>query len=379
MNQQLAIIGQNFVVSWFAIFCFLGCFAGFLTAIILRKRQKQQVSDVFVVVTFAVPFGLILGRLFYCLFAARGYGSIGQMFRLSVGGYGLYGAISGVFLAAVLTKKLFDVNGWEELLDCLAIGGALAIAVGRFATYFSGAEIGYEVPFKALTVYKLTDQLHLLAVYWLDGIYETVICLAGFLFYRFIRRHYTKNRIGGLTAMLMLALHGTNVAIMESLRSDALTFGPNQMFKISQILGIGCCVAVAGAFIVMTLKSRGFRLFDLLLGLVMIGCIVLAGYAEWRVGKSDYIYLHLVMLACMLVLDVITVHLGLSVAKNAGSLMEETAEETEKAAAPEKQSPRGSRKKTSIAKGRRRISKNEADSIMAAFKDAMQNEDESLL
>ncbi len=378
MNQQLAIIGQNFVVSWFAIFCFLGCLAGLLMACILRKTQKQQVSDVFIVVTFAVPLGLILSRLFYCLFVGN-ISSTHQIFRFTDGGYGLYGAIFGVFLAAVLTGIVFRMRGLGKLFDCLAVGGALAIAVGRFATYFSGAEIGYEVPFKTLTVYKITDKIHLLAVYWLDGGYETVIWLVCLLFYCIIRKKGKNKSVDGVTALLMLALHGTNAVVMESLRSDALTFGPNQVFKISQLLGAACYVVITSAFIVKTAKNEGGRLIHKILVLVMLLCMVAAGIAEWRVGKNNYVFLHVLILTCMIVLDTITVYFSWKAVAAAKTVETESLTEAEQTAVTEEPSEKVSREKKSSAKSRRRISKNEADSIMAAFKDTIQSEDESLL
>ena len=369
MNHQLAIIGQNFVVSWFAVFSFIGCLAGFLTACILRKTQKRYVSDVFIVMTFAVPFGLLFGRVFYCLFAASEYGSIRQMFRLSVGGYGLFGAMLGVFLAAVLAKKVYGVEGWGELLDCLAIGGALAITVGRFASYFAGVELGYEVPFKVLTIYTPEENIHVLAVYMLDGIYEAAVLLVCLIFYITIRQKKdgkSREGVGGLTAMLMLALHGTNAVIMESMRSDALKFGANDFIKVSQILGITCCVAVAVALIVMTIKNRGFRFGDVIMLLAFIGCIAVGVLAEWRVGKGDYIRKHLFMLASMVILDIITVDYG----NKAALQKKKTAEEsTELTASTE---PTGQQFETGDAKNQRRhrISKKEAYSMIDEFKDS---------
>ena len=362
MNHQLAIIGQNYIVSWFAIFSFIGCLAGFLTACILRRTQNRYVSDVFIVMTFGVPLGLIFGRVFYCLFAASEYNSIWQMVQLSVGGYGLFGAMFGVFLAAVLTKKMFGVQGWGELLDCLAIGGALAVAVGRFASYFSGVEIGYEVPFDVLTIYIPEDDLHVLAVYWLDGIYEAVVWLICLFFYRYVRRKGEKERSGGLTALLMLALHGTNAVIMESMRSDALKLGANDFIKVSQILGITCCVAVTVTFLALTVKRSGFHWKDVFFLLAIIVCVVLGVIAEWRVGKGDYIRKHLLMLASMAALGAIAIRYGVKAS---------LPSKTEKEAAPEKQSLKGSRRQQSR---KRRISHGEAEHIIAAFKDSAGNE-----
>lgn len=364
MNHQLAIIGQNYVVSWFAIFSFLGCLAGCLTACILRKTQKRNVSDVLIVTTFAIPFGLIFGRIFYCLFAASEYSTVWQMLQLQVGGYGLFGAILGVYLAALLSRILFGIQGWGELLDCLAIGGALAITAGRFASHFAGVELGYEVPFELLTVYNPEEDLHVLAVYWLDGIYEAAVMLLGLFFYCNVRKKGEKESSGGLTAMLMLALHGTNAVIMESMRADALKLGANDFIKVSQILGITCCVVVVVAFIILTARRRGFRLADAVTILVIIACIVLGVYAEWRVGKGDYIRKHVLMFVSMAILGAVTMHYGVNA----------SVPGERKVTAQERQSVKTGKKNTRSAKRDYRISQKEADLIIAAFKDPKRSE-----
>ena len=75
------------------------------------------------------------------------------------------------------------------------------------------------------------------------------------------------------------------------------------------------------------------------------------------------------------VVDVITFSYALKAAKSIESpeeIREETAAETNPTAGTTIDAGNGSRKKTAAARGRRRISKDEADSIMAAFKDSLQ-------
>lgn len=306
MDNQLALIGHRFVISWFGLFCAVGCLLGIMMACVIRGTQKKAVRDVFATVTFAVPLALVLARAQYCLFASDHFTDVGQMMRIVNGGYGLFGGMLGVLAAALLVRYAFQPEEWGGLLDGLSLGGALAIAVGRFATGFTGAETGYEVPFSVMTVYDREQDLHVLAVYMLDGFYEAAVLAVCLFYYIFIRVRGNKSACGGLTALLMVALHGTNQVIMDSMRSDALKLGANDFIKISQIAGVVCCVAVAAAFMVKSVKRSRFRLADMAAIAVIAACVGLGVAAEWRVGNGNYISKHILMLACMLVLGAVT-------------------------------------------------------------------------
>lgn len=307
MENSLALIYGNVEISWFAVFVTLGCISGIMLACILRKLQKAMVSDIFILVTFAIPLSLILSRLQYCVFSSHSFNNIFEMLNPANGGFGLYGAVLGVVIAAFIVNKRFETGGTGKLLDCAAIGGLLTITVGRFATHFTGTEIGYEVSFDTFTVYDAEGQINNLAVYMLDGIVSAiifVICLGFFI------KHLGKASSDGKTALIMLALHGTNQVVMDSMRSDALKLGANDFIKISQIIGIVCCVAVMIYFIVKTIKNESFRLYHLAIIIAIPVCVALGVYSEYRVGNGNYISKHILMAACMLALAHIAVWLG---------------------------------------------------------------------
>lgn len=314
MENRLALIYDECYISWFAVFVAAGCLLGMLTACILRKWQKKYASDVFICTVLAVPLGLLFGRVFYCAFSLSEFSGIGQMLDLTNGGYGLYGAIFGVFLAAVIANGLFHMDDLGGLLDCLAVGGALAITVGRFATCFTGSELGYEVNFSVMAVYDEVHDLHTFAVYMLDGILEAVIALVCLCFFAFCRRKVGTERVGGKTALVMPALHGANQVLIDSMRADALKLGANEFIKISQIIGIVSCVTILIYFIVLSAKiTHKFGVGRVMSLIIMLECIGFGVLAEYRVGNGNYISKHLMMLAAMVILCVMVVHYGRNV------------------------------------------------------------------
>lgn len=310
MDNQLALIYGDLSISWFALFAVAGCLAGMLLACMLRKISGKNASDMFVLVTFAAPIALIFARIQYCMFADENFSNTYDMLNLSNGGYGLYGAILGVFAAAVLVNLIFKMGGVGSLMDCTALGGALAITVGRFATQFTGTEIGYEVSFDVFAVPDASGTVNNLAVYMLDGILEAVVLAVCLIFYIIQLVNKNEKALKGTTALLVLALHGTNQVVMDSLRSDALKLGANDFIKISQIIGILTCVAVIVYFMVKVIKRDKFKKYNAWHIVVIVACIVLGILSEYRVGNCNYISKHILMLVCMVVLAALTVWYG---------------------------------------------------------------------
>ena len=311
MDNQIMLIIGSLEISWFAVFTAFACIIGVCIACLLRHFQHKYISDIFTCVTFGIPLGLLFGRILYIVFSGSSLTGLLQYLNIANGGFGLYGVILGVFLGAVVAVRFFDADGLGSLLDCLAVGGAFAITVGRFATGFTPAEIGYEVDFKLFAVYDNAQGIYNLAIYQLDGIYEAIIfVICSWFFIKCIRKAKGEN-IGGKTALLMLALHGTNTVVMDSMRADPLKLSVNEFIKISQIIGILCCVAVLVYLMVLTARKDKFGKFHWLSIPMIIVAIVLGVFGEWRVGSSNYISNHVIMLAGMLILDWLTIEFAL--------------------------------------------------------------------
>lgn len=327
MDNRLAVIYHYVYVSWFGVFVAIGIFAGIAVAVMLRGRQKKAfadkrifLSDIYICTAISMPLALVGARLFYGVFSFSEFDSPIGLLRFSAGGYGLYGAFLGVLAGAWLTVKQFGVYSLGTLLDCLAVGGALTIAVGRFATVFTGSELGYEVGFRFMTVYDAMQSSYTFAVYQLDGVLETVIFFVSLWFFHYCMTRGKRERIGGKTAMVMLALHGAGQVLCDSMRADALKFPLNEFIKVSQIVGIVCCLAVLVCFFVLSVRRIGWKVRHFVI-LPLIPLLVALGvFGEYRVGSGNYISNHLIMLGGMLGLSVIAICLGLdTVGKDAGN------------------------------------------------------------
>lgn len=119
---------------------------GIATAIWLgRKRYAAlggNADDVSEVAIWAVPFGIIGGRIYHVATSPEKYFGANAdplaALRIWEGGLGIWGAISFGVLGAYLYVRTHKTSlNFAQLLDCLAPGVVLAQAIGRVGNYFN--------------------------------------------------------------------------------------------------------------------------------------------------------------------------------------------------------------------------------------------------
>ena len=104
-------------------------------------------DDVSEVAIWAVPFGIIGGRIYHVITSpAQYFGSNGNpidALRIWEGGLGIWGAISLGAVGAYLYFRTHKTSlNFRQLLDSLAPGVVLAQAIGRIGNYFNQEVFG---------------------------------------------------------------------------------------------------------------------------------------------------------------------------------------------------------------------------------------------
>ena len=115
-----------------------------------RKRYANlggNPDDVSEVAIWAVPFGIIGGRIYHVITSpAQYFGSNGNpidALRIWEGGLGIWGAISLGAVGAYLYFRTHKTSlNFRQLLDSLAPGVVLAQAIGRIGNYFNQEVFG---------------------------------------------------------------------------------------------------------------------------------------------------------------------------------------------------------------------------------------------
>jgi prolipoprotein diacylglyceryl transferase len=115
-----------------------------------RKRYANQggnPDDVSEVAIWAVPFGIIGGRIYHVITSpAQYFGANGNpvdALRIWEGGLGIWGAISLGTVGAYLYFRTHKTTlNFRQLLDSLAPGVVVAQAIGRIGNYFNQEVFG---------------------------------------------------------------------------------------------------------------------------------------------------------------------------------------------------------------------------------------------
>jgi prolipoprotein diacylglyceryl transferase len=115
--------------------------AGILIAILVTRRQLawrgRDPGLAGEVAVWAVPCGVVGARLYHVATDWSAFsGHLENIPRIQQGGLGIYGALLGGALGAVIGARRAGVP-LLVVLDCAAPGVALAQALGRFGNYFN--------------------------------------------------------------------------------------------------------------------------------------------------------------------------------------------------------------------------------------------------
>ena len=202
----------------------------------------------------ALVFGLIGARAFYVLARLDFFAEIGgtvwlwpadpQWNEWGVGlGFALWGAVGGAALSGWLcTGK--EPEARRRIMDCLALGGCLAIGLYRFSEFLIGEGIGPYVESEAFCFFPLAVMNEweewLCAVFVWEGLSALIIFV--------ILWQGRDKRAPGDTARLFLILFCASQILWESLRRDSFL---RWMFvRVSQVTA----AVVLAALIVQSIR-----------------------------------------------------------------------------------------------------------------------------
>ena len=276
----------------------------------------------------SVPLGFVLARLGFCLFAADqifGGNDIGMVFRVTEGGFLLWGGIGGLLLAAKLTGKITRQSG-PAVSDSMIVPACLLILAVRllcgllFRGFGTGLSLDYwfdpeETDFAfRYSIWPLEDYSFFerfpfavpsyygswcWAVFVLQALWAGC---AGFLVSR------TRSAPGGKTARFVI-LYSCGTIVLESMLcgGEIVTLPWLGFVKANQVLSAAALAAVA--LIALRKLEKGCRLRPALLFFLQFaaaaGIVVAMEFAAFEKKITAIEWLpadacHLIMgLACL--------------------------------------------------------------------------------
>ena len=225
---------------------------------VARGGKSGQMADVAV---WAVPFGLVGGRLYHVLTDWELYFGDGEnpvtALYIWRGGLGIWGAIALGALGAVIGARTMNLR-LRPVLDTMAPGVLVAQAIGRWGNWFNqelygkptdlpwGLEIDQDHrPFEHITEPTFHPTF----------LYESLWCLAAFGVLIWADRRY---RLGhGRVVALYVMLYTTGRVWIETLRIDDVQLDDVLGLRWNVWTSIILFVAAAAYFVISSRREPG--------------------------------------------------------------------------------------------------------------------------
>jgi prolipoprotein diacylglyceryl transferase len=222
-----------------------------------NPQAKNVVGDVAI---YAIPAGVIGGRLYHVLTTPEKYfsssSSLIEIFKIWNGGLGIWGAISLGTLAAYISYKRIarrvELPGFAHFADALAPGLLIAQAVGRFGNWFNAELFGrpLDAPW-ALEIprYARPDEFLSYSTFHPTFLYESIWCLVAAVLLIFLNGRF---KAGSIFALYVI-LYSAGRFFIEGIRIDpAHTFVG---LRINQYLAAALFFA-AGAYFLKNSRAK---------------------------------------------------------------------------------------------------------------------------
>lgn len=223
-------------IHWYGVI--IAC--GFLLAVLYcAKRAKQfrlTEDNVYDVVIYGLPAGIIGARVYYVLFYLDLFkgGSFIDYIAIWNGGLAIYGGIIAAALTLIIycaVKKL----PLPAFLDLASLGFLIGQSIGRWGNFMNREAYGYEtdLPWRmGLTYGGVTTYVHP------TFLYESLWNLVGFIILHFVSK---KRRYDGQIGLMYLTWYGLGRMVIEGLRTDSLYLFDTGL-RVSQVLAGATCL-----------------------------------------------------------------------------------------------------------------------------------------
>lgn len=305
--DRIALISGETVIYWNSIVLTLAAAAASCFFLAFYLRVSGNAVAGFAAVPVCLALSLVAARFFHWYSRADSYdGFLSAMTDYTSGGYALTGVFLGCFLGAALLRLLRLHRNLPQMLDCMCLGGAAGIALGRQASFFNASDRGQVVEsVRSLPwVYPVTNAVsgeveYRLATFLLQAMVAAVLFVVLTQFYRRERRR-NRRRDGDL-CLIFLLCYGASQVVLDSTRYDSLFFRSNGFVSVVQVLGALAMVLTIVVFSRRMLQNRGFRFWMVPLWIAMAAGLGGAGYMEYYVQRrgNEAVFAYTVMSACL--------------------------------------------------------------------------------
>ena len=261
MNAYVFKIG-NFGVRWYSLLILIGVIVGIL--LIEKEGKKFNISKDFLfnMAFWAIIIGIIGARLYYVIFNFNLYqNDLLSIFKIWVGGLAIHGGIIAGLIVIALYSKKYKMR-FIRITDICVPSLLFAQGIGRWGNFFNQEAHGAATSLEHLKSLHLPqfiiNGMNINGIYYEPTfLYESLLCLIGFIIVLFIRRgKYTK--VGTITSFYLM-YYSVVRFLIESMRTDSLMLGG---FKVAQIISIILFLIGLGNIMLISRKSKFEDLYN---------------------------------------------------------------------------------------------------------------------
>lgn len=259
MNPILISIG-SIDIRWYSVLVLIAAFMVLILSQNEASRFGISKEYIFNLLFWALIFGIIGARLYFCLFNINMYiNNPIEILYVWKGGLAIHGGLLFGLITVALYCKKYRVR-IIRILDFIAVPLLLGQAIGRWGNFFNQEAHGAVTTVAHLKSLLIPD--FVIKGMTIDGIvytptflYESIFCFLAFIVLIIVRRNkYLK--VGTLTGCYLL-FYGVLRFFIEMSRTDALMVGG---FKVAQIVSV--IMVIIGIMILM-FNSRKAKFDDL--------------------------------------------------------------------------------------------------------------------
>ena len=306
--NEIAVFTGSLTIYWSAIVICLGIAAGLCLSLALYPMDHRHNTAVWVFFPIALVLSVLFSRTLHWYSHIEQYESLLKAITdYSTGGYCIQGIILGVFLVAAIVRLFHLTPTAGELLDAVAPGLALCLALIRLSSLFNmncRARIvvlnsAYQrLPFAVSWTDAAGNGEFRLATFFLEFLALLVVAVILCVFFF---RHRSEPLWEGFpnqgnVMRLFLILVGIVEIIADSTRYDSALFhfflikrlNPYASFiSIAQVFSAVMILLVFIRYMRCSVKANGWSWYHILAILLFIASLIGIGFfGEYRVQRT---------------------------------------------------------------------------------------------
>ena len=252
----------------------------------------------------AVPLTLLCSRVLFvladCTYYLTTLSNPALALRFWDGGYSLMGAVLGFMLAAWLSEKIMRLPG-KPLLDGAALALPLGILVERLCEPGTDMGLGKAIATPAFMFLGVEDPL---TGEWVHPVFYYEAAVAGILFVVLLICAVRGKKTAGSLLGIFTVLFAATQIFFECMRNDnhmVVHFVP-----VQQVAELVMLLTVLGCWTKRLDKKGTKKSQIMLIWLVVIACVVLTVFMEFRIDRGSMKLLYYSVIAlCMAVVSVL--------------------------------------------------------------------------